>query len=187
LTRAAETITDEDSGAPLCRHIAELEGDKSTLQHALDHSIKDYNALVMGNKSLLSEHNKLKCCCEDLQAALASVVSEAKKRVDDLEAKVKTMKAHDEKHLRDFEDGLVRKLEELRGLYAGNVQIIEGLCSHMPMEEPSAEDYLCWLSKEVFSLPDMFSGVNEVFATVAIEGALAMAGDLVDLDAIRGA
>jgi hypothetical protein len=31
------------------------------------------------------------------------------------------VKAHDEKRLRDFKDGLVRKLEELCGLYVGNV------------------------------------------------------------------
>jgi hypothetical protein len=32
----------------------------------VDHSIKDYNLLVMGNKSLLSERNELKCRCVDL-------------------------------------------------------------------------------------------------------------------------
>jgi hypothetical protein len=32
----------------------------------------------------------------------------------------------------------------------------------------------------------MFSGVNENFASAAIEGALAMAGDSVDLDTVRG-
>jgi hypothetical protein len=31
------------------------------------------------------------------------------------------VKAHDEKHLRDFKDGLVQKLEELCRLYVGNV------------------------------------------------------------------
>jgi hypothetical protein len=90
------------------------------------------------------------------------------------------VKAHGEKHLRDFEDGLVRKLEELCGLYAGNVQTIRGLYSQMAVEEPSAEDYLLWLSKKVSSLPEMFGGVNENFATTAIEGALVMVGDSVD-------
>jgi hypothetical protein len=66
LTRASETINAEDSRAPLHRHIAELEEDKNTLQCALDHSIEDYNLLVMGNKSLLSERNELKCNCEAL-------------------------------------------------------------------------------------------------------------------------
>jgi hypothetical protein len=79
LIRAAKTIIAEDSGASLCRRIAELEEDKNTLQHAVDHSIEDYNLLVMGNKSLLSERNDLKCHCEDLQAALVEARSDAKK------------------------------------------------------------------------------------------------------------
>jgi hypothetical protein len=54
----------------------------------------------------------------------------------------------------------------------------------MPVEEPSIEDYLRRLSEEVFGLPDMFSSVNENFPTATIEGALAIAGDLVNLDAI---
>jgi hypothetical protein len=44
----------------------ELEDDKNTLQRVVDHSIEDYNLLVMGNKSLLSERNDFKCRCEDL-------------------------------------------------------------------------------------------------------------------------
>jgi hypothetical protein len=52
-------------------------------------------------------------------------------------------------------------------------------------EEPSVEHYLNWLSEEVTGLPDMFSGVNENFATAAIEGAPALAGNLVDLEAVR--
>jgi hypothetical protein len=56
----------------------------------------------------------------------------------------------------------------------------------MPTEEPSVEDYLRWLSDEISGLPDMFNDVNENFATTAIEGALAMAGDLIDLDVVRG-
>jgi hypothetical protein len=121
LTRAVETIIAEDSGVPLCRHIAKLEEDKNTLQHTVDHSVKDYNLLVMDNE--------LKCRCKDLHAALAEAHSDTKKRVADLEAKVKSAEAHGEKRLRDFEDGLVRKLEELCGLYVGNVQTIGGLCS----------------------------------------------------------
>jgi hypothetical protein len=54
----------------------------------------------------------------------------------------------------------------------------------MAVEEPSAMDYLRWLLEEVSSPLEMFSGLNENFATVAIEGALAMAGDSVDLDAV---
>jgi hypothetical protein len=55
----------------------------------------------------------------------------------------------------------------------------------MSVEEPSVEDYLNWLSEEVASLLDMFSGMNENFATTAIEGALALAGNLVDLEVVR--
>jgi hypothetical protein len=55
-----------DSGALLCRHIAELEIDKDTLQRAVDQSIEDCNLVVVGNKNLLSEHYELKHHCEDL-------------------------------------------------------------------------------------------------------------------------
>jgi hypothetical protein len=69
-------------------------------------------------------------------------------------------------------------------LYTGNVQTIGGLCSPVPAEEPYIEDYLRWLSDEVSGLPSMFSSVNENFASSAIEGALAMAEDLVDLNVV---
>jgi hypothetical protein len=49
----------------------------------------------------------LKCRCEDLQATLVEAHSDTKKRVVDLEAKVKSVEDHGEKHLRDFKDGLV--------------------------------------------------------------------------------
>jgi hypothetical protein len=54
----------------------------------------------------------------------------------------------------------------------------------MSVEEPSVEDYLDWFSKEMAGLPDMFCGVNENFATAMIEGALVLAGDSVDLEAM---
>jgi hypothetical protein len=63
--------------------------------------------------------------------------------------------------------------------------MIGDLCSPMLVEEPSAEDYLCWLSEEVSSLLDVFNGVNGNFAAAAIEGALAMDGDSIDFDAVR--
>jgi phage shock protein A len=128
LTRAVKTIIAEDSGVPLRRRIVELEEDKNTLQHACP------ALLVMGNRSLLSERNELKSHCEDLQAALVEARSDAKKRVANLEAKVTSAEAHSEKRLRDFEDGLVRKLEELHGLYVGNVQTIGGFCSQLPID-----------------------------------------------------
>jgi hypothetical protein len=42
----------------------------------------------------------LKCHCKDLQTALVEAHSDTKKRVANLEAKVKSAQAHDEKHLR---------------------------------------------------------------------------------------
>jgi hypothetical protein len=129
LTRVVESIIAEDSGVPLLRRIAVLEEDKNMLQRAVDHGIEDYYPLVMGNKSLLSERNELKCHYKDLQATPVEAHSNAKKSAANLEAKVKAVKAHDERRLRDFEDGLVQKLVELHGLYARNVQTIGGLCS----------------------------------------------------------
>jgi hypothetical protein len=80
---------------------------------------------------------------------------------------------------------LGQQLERLHEMYANKVQSIGGLCSSMSVKEPSVEDYLNWLSEEVSGLPDIFNGVNENFATAAIEGALALIGDSVDLEALR--
>jgi hypothetical protein len=52
------------------------------------------------------------------------------------------------------------------------------------MGEPSVEDYLNWLSEEVSGLLDVFSGVNENFVTAAVEGALVLASDSIDLEAV---
>jgi hypothetical protein len=60
------------------------------------------------------------------------------------------------------------------------------LCPPILAEEPSVEDYLRFLLDEISGLPDMFSGVNGNFAIAAIEGALAMAGDSIDLDVVWG-
>jgi hypothetical protein len=91
-----------------------LKKDKDVLQHAIDHGIEDYNLLVMGNKSLASECDELKSRCEGPQAELAEARSDAEKRVAILEARVRSTEAHDidvastgEKHLREFEGGLV--------------------------------------------------------------------------------
>jgi hypothetical protein len=80
---------------------------------------------------------------------------------------------------------LVQQLERLCEMYADKVQSIRGLCSAMSVEEPLVEDYLNWLSEEVTGPPDMFSGMNENFATTAIEGALTLATNSVDLEAVR--
>jgi hypothetical protein len=58
-------------------------------------------------------------------------------------------------------------------------------CSPVSEDEPSARDYMRWLAAKVASLPEVFAGVNENFVSVAIEGALWMAGDSVDMDALQ--
>jgi hypothetical protein len=146
LIRAAQTIIVEDNGASLHRRVTELEEDKDALQHIVDHGVEDYNLLATDNEKLDSKHDKLKHHCEGLQAELVEARSDAEKHIADLEVKVWSAEAHSigiaakgKKHLRDFEGGPIRKLEELCRLYAGNVQTIGGLCSPMPMEEPSAK------------------------------------------------
>jgi hypothetical protein len=134
LTRAAETIIAEDNGASFRKCISELENDKGMLQHNVDLGIEDYNLLVAGKKKLVSERDELKHLCTDLQAELVRVCSDAQNRIDDLEAKVKSAKAHSievvadgEKRWKEFEDGLIQKFGELCKLYTGNVQVIGGL------------------------------------------------------------
>jgi SMC interacting uncharacterized protein involved in chromosome segregation len=114
LTKAAETIIAEDSGATLHRHIAELEVEKNTMQRAVDNGIEDYNLLMVGNESLLAERNDFRYRCEELEKKLTEVHSDSKKRIADLEAKVKSAEARSvdvattgEKRLRDFEGWLV--------------------------------------------------------------------------------
>jgi hypothetical protein len=114
LTRTAETIIAEDSRASLHKCVTELEKDKDVLRRVVDHGIEDYNLLVAGNKSLASEHDELKSHCQGLQAKLANTRCDIKKRVATLEVEVKSAEAHNidvvsigEKHLREFEGGLV--------------------------------------------------------------------------------
>jgi hypothetical protein len=208
LTKVAETIIVEDSGASLCQRIAELEAENSrlkdatvesvetigTLQRTVDNGVNDYNLLLEGNKSLLVERNDFRYRCEDLKAKLAEAHSDAQKKVADLEARVRVVEAHsvdvaatDEKRLKDFEGELIQDLAELRTLYVRNAQTIRGLCSSMPEGEPSAVDYLHWLSTKISSLPDMFGGVNENFITTVVVGALIMARDFVNIDALQSA
>jgi hypothetical protein len=91
------------------------------------------------------------------------------------------------KCLNDFEVELLRDLTELWELYVRNIRTIGGLCSPMPEGDPSAMDYIRWFSVEVGDLPKVFAGVSENFIYIAVEGALTMAGDSVDLDAIQDA
>jgi hypothetical protein len=128
LTKAAETIIAEDSVALLCGFIGELEVEKSMLQCTVDNGIKDYNLLMVGNASLLAERNDFRYPCEDSEKELAGGRSNAKKRITDLEAKVKSAEAHGidvatagERQLRNFEGRLVQRMEELCELYVRNV------------------------------------------------------------------
>jgi hypothetical protein len=117
-----------------------------------------------------------------------------------LESNVKSAETHcaevsaaSDKRLSDLEAELTRDLAGLQELYICNVRGIGGLCSPMPDDNPSAADYIHWMSKEVADLPKVFAGVNGNFASAAIEGALTIAGESIDLDviidvvAIRGA
>jgi hypothetical protein len=192
LTKVAEAIISEDSCDSLRKCIAELERNKDPLQHLVDLSAEYYDLLVAGNKKLAFESDQLNLRCESLHAKMVQIRSNANNSIADLEAKVKFAETHGveivaegNRKLKDFESGLVRKLEGLREMNANKVCTIGGLCSPMLVEEPSVKDYVNWFSEEVTSLPDMLCGMNENFATAAIEGVLALAGDLVDFDAVR--
>jgi hypothetical protein len=192
LTRNAETIITKDSGVSLHEHIAELVAETNTLQRAVENGIEDYDLLLEGNKSLLAQCDDFRYHCDDLRAELVEVRSGSKEQIADLEAKVEFAEAHStdvaaagEKHLKDFEDELVRDLAELRTLYVCNAQAIGGLCSPMPEGEPSAADYLRWVSTDISDLLDMFGSVNENLSTTAVKGALTMAANSVDLEAVQ--
>jgi hypothetical protein len=208
LTKAAKAIIAEDSGASLHQCVVELEAENSqlkataaesagmisTLQCAVDIGVKDYALLMEGYKSLLAQRDDFHHHCEGLEVEVAEVGFDAKKKVADLEGRVKCAKAHSvdiaatgQERLRDFEDGLIRDLVELHALYECNTQTIGGLCSPMLEGEPSTADYLHWLSTEISGLLDMFGGVNENFITAAVEGALILASSSVDLDALQDA
>jgi hypothetical protein len=194
LTSFAEDITAEDSGESFRDCIAELEKDKDMLQHVLNLRVEDYNLVVEGNEKLASECDKLRQWCEGLVAKLSKTRSNAWRRIEDLEARVKSAEAcsvdiaaEGEKCLRDIEGDLVWELEKLHGLDVDNVWTIGALCLSALTEEPSTGDYLRWLSEEISCLPNMFSGSNENFATAAIDGALAMARDSSDLNVVRDA
>jgi hypothetical protein len=163
LTKVIETIITEDSGASLRKRIAELKAvnsqlkattaesaeTSSMLQHAVDNGIEDYSLLMEGNKSFLAERKDFDYHCEDLKVELVEVRSNAKKRIANLEARVKSIEAHSidvagagEKRLRDFEGGLIRGLAELRAMYVRNTRTMGVLCSLMPEGEPSVANYL---------------------------------------------
>jgi hypothetical protein len=150
--------------------------------------------LQLGNVSLLAELNDFWDRCEDLEARLAKVRSDSIVSIASLEAKIKSIEAHamdvaatDEKCLVDFKANLVKDLAGLWKLYVRNVQGIRGICSLMSEVGSLAVDYIRRLSTEVAGLPEIFAGVNKNFISVAVEGALTMAGESVDLDTLQDA
>jgi hypothetical protein len=102
----------------------------TTLQRTVDIGVKDYALLMEGNKSLLAERDDLHHLCEGLEVEDVEVRSDAKKKVADLEMRVKSIKAHSidiaaagEEHLRDVEDELICDLAELHALYVRNTSL----------------------------------------------------------------
>jgi uncharacterized protein with HEPN domain len=87
--------------------------------------------------------------------------------------------------LNNLEAELVRDFAGLQRLYIRNIQVIGGLCSTMYEVVPSGADNIHWISTEMAGLREMFTSVNENFVSTAIEGALVMARESVDLDAFQ--
>jgi hypothetical protein len=143
------------------------------LQRSLDDGVEDYNLLMAGNESLLAEHNEL----AKVHAAAVADVAALDTNIEYAEAHSVDVAAAGKKCLKDFEDKLVKDLAGPRTLYICNINRIKGLCPPMPEGEPSAMDYIRWLSAEVTSLPEASSSVNENFISATVEGTLMMARD----------
>jgi hypothetical protein len=110
-----------------------------------------------------------------------------KRKLLSAEARNAEIATESKKSLDDFQGVLIHQLERVHDMYAEKIRSISALCLVMPAEEPSADDYLSWLSEEVSGLPDVFSGVNENFTTAATEGVLTLADDSIDLKAVWAA
>jgi hypothetical protein len=70
-------------------------------------------------------------------------------------------------------------------LYICNINRIEGLCSLIHEGEPSAMDYIRWLSVKVTGLPKMFPNINGNLISAAIESSLMITGNSIDLAALH--
>jgi hypothetical protein len=158
----------------------------------VDIGIEDYNLLLEGNKSLLTEHNELSYRSEDLESELMKVHSNAAEDFTALKVKIRSVDAHSvnvaavgEKCLRDFESELIKDLVGLRAFYEHNIQSIEGLCSPVPKSELPAVYYIHQFSAEVIGLPEVFAGMNKNSISAAVKGTLSMAGDSVDLSTLQ--
>jgi hypothetical protein len=204
--KVIEKIMAKDSRGSLRKCIAEIEEENShlkastvesaetidTLQHSMNSKIEDYNLLQEGNKNLLAKCDELRYHSKDMDSELARVRSSVAEDIAALESRIRFAEAHSvevaavgEKCLSNFDGELIEDLAGMRALYECNIQSMGGLCLPMPKSEPSAVDYICWLSAEVTGLPKVFDGVNESFISVAIEGTLVMAGDSIDLAALQ--
>jgi hypothetical protein len=192
LTKVVEKIIVEDSRETLQKCVAELESENSKLKATVVESAKEYEVLQLGNASLLAEHNDFCYRCEDLEVGIAKVHSDSVVSIASLEGEIKSVEAHvvdvaaaSKKCLSDFEAELVKDLAGLWKLYVRNVQGIGGLCSPVPEVGSLAAYYIRWLSKEVAGLQEMFAGVNKNFISVAVEGALMMTEESIDLDTLQ--
>jgi hypothetical protein len=180
----------EDDSERLWKRATELESENYNLKAAAAEAYEDYGVLQLANSSLLSEHNDAHWRCEDLENDLKKANADSTARISALEATVKSVEARSvavaatsNKRLSHFEAELMKDLTELREF--SYIRCIGGLCSLMPEGDPSAMDYIRWLSVEVADHPKVFAGVNENFISTAVEGTLTMAGDSVDLDAVQ--
>jgi chromosome segregation ATPase len=209
LTKVAEKIIAEENSYSLWKRMAEPEEENSRLkatatglQKSIDSSaedvtlmrwsleagIEDYDLLLEGNNSLLTECTTLRDHAADLESELAEARANATKDIATLETRVQSAKAHvvdiaaaGEKRLVDFEAELINDLADLRVAYECNIQSIEGLCSPMPEGEPSIADYRCCLTAEVTYL----SEANENFVSSTVKGVLVMARGSIDLAALQ--
>jgi hypothetical protein len=104
--------------------------------------------------SLLSEHNDTHWRCEDLENDLKKAGAESATCIAALESNVKSVETHCEdlsaasdKQLSDLEAELTRDLIGFQKLYIHNVHGMGGLCLPMPEGDPSAANYIGFLSK----------------------------------------
>jgi hypothetical protein len=73
---------------------------------------EDYDLVVVGNKKLASEHDQQNLHCESLQAEVVQICSNADKRIANLEAKVKSAKAHSIERFQKWTCSKVRGIEQ---------------------------------------------------------------------------
>jgi SMC interacting uncharacterized protein involved in chromosome segregation len=126
--KAVDKIVVEDDGERLRKLIAELESENCELKAAVTEASGYYEVLQLGNSSVLAEHNEFCYQCEDLEDELKKAHSDSAVSIATLEAKVKSAEAHSsevaaasDKHLSDFEAGLIKDLAGLQKLYVHNI------------------------------------------------------------------